>query len=93
MGCQDQRSRCADSVVGPGDQGHVTLEPVVVISDRWNCSHNSVHASATRVANSSSIDLHAPTKLLVLVADEFDHLIVGRDLLIDANGKWLRVRL
>ena len=29
----------------------------------------------------------------VLVADEFDDLIVGRDLLIDANGEWLRIGL
>ena len=29
MGGEDQRGRCADTVVGAGDQGHVTLEPEI----------------------------------------------------------------
>src|SRR5262249_42287191 len=40
-----------------------------------------------------SVDLHASAKLIVLVADELDDLVVGRDLLIDANREWLRVGL
>src|SRR5438105_4583500 len=43
--------------------------------------------------SAGSIDLHAASELVVLVADELDELVVGRDLLIHANGKWFRVGL
>src|SRR5215467_832389 len=42
--------------------------------------------------NSRSVDFHAPSELLVLVADELDHLVVWRNLLIDPKREWLCVR-
>ena len=44
-------------------------------------------------ATSRSVDLDTLPKLLILVADELDQLVVRLDALIDANGPWLRVRL
>src|SRR5262252_8555276 len=40
-----------------------------------------------------ALDFDATAELLVLVADELDHLLIRRDALIDAYGERLRVRL
>src|ERR1700719_894801 len=50
-----------------------------------------VHARQT--STRPSVDLDAPSELLVLVADELDSLGVGEELLVDADRERFRVRL
>src|SRR5690349_1435264 len=46
-----------------------------------------------RPRSAASVDFYAPPELLILVADELDDLVVGRNLLIHTKRNGLRVRL
>jgi hypothetical protein len=49
--------------------------------------------SAVGLARDSLVDLDPSTKLLILVADRLDRLLVHHRALVDADGERLRVRL
>src|SRR5215470_4196396 len=70
------------------DSARACAEPQVEISQP-----RAARSQKQEASSETSVDLHPPAKLLVLVADELDELGVRHDLLVDANRERFRVRL